>query len=882
MQDAIGHLYHWCAALPKAQYAESRPVFLFEELSTGEIRARVILPKSVDQAVREAQGSAWWKSERLAKQDAAYHAYVALYHARLVNDHLLPLIVYDEAALEAYSEIKKRPSLITVKPQYSPWPAIAAAWRGGSICKRYILSFSSSESSMPPLRMISPVTLPRMLEINLFPTSYSKAKIDVDYEDVDFYESDIMLSENITKLLLYSIYQGRMQHERSGFALLFEPVLDLGNRHQWLEKSSGSRPAITLLEHVGDNEDVGLIRDLQQNGKPHILHGIEQHSVESEEASSGNPTEIAKNEACLKVSTLPKRTDYLHAIPSSNIPPKIGAARYLPLNTCTVDNLPFAYAQLALYIPSIMHHVENALITDHICRNLLASIGFQDRHLVTTAITAPVARESYDYQQLEFLGDCCLKLYTSINLMVLHSNWHEGYLSHQKDHIVSNGNLAVAAGKTGLDQYIITKSFTGNKWRPLYNDDFIKDGLVETRQLSTKTLADVVEALIGAAYLDGGHSRTLTCLETFLPELSWQSLQSCRESLAQAPLPNESTNFPPQFTQLEVLVSHTFVTKSLLVEALTHPSHLGPDITPSYDRLEYLGDSILDFIVTLRIFSHNSSLSTPRMHLLRTALVNANFLAYLCISRSSLVSHNPLPSIRSDSASTTLEAPRLLSIYHFMRHNHSIDLVNAQNRCQARFTQLQPAIRTALECGSSYPWSLLSTLAADKFFSDLIESILAAIYIDSGGSLSKCEKFLSVLGLIPYLERALNEGLRVLHPKEELGVLAGNEKVKYELVVGKDDVGGDVATEGYCINVWVGERQVGAARGSRTRIEAETKAAEEATKVLKEEQMEARRSGRKRHEALESSIADCTDLPIEKQESLLHEDFEDDDDQMNE
>ena len=873
MQDATGHLYHWCAALPKAQYADSRPIFLFEEPSTRDIRARVILPKSVDQGVREADGSAWWKSERLAKQDAAFNAYVALYHAGLVNDHLLPLVVHDEAAIEACSDIEKRPSLVNVRPQYSPWPMIAAAWASGSICHRYVLSFTSNDLSMPPLRMISPVSLPRMEKIQLFPTSYSTITVGVDYEDAECYESDRMLSENITKLLLYSIHQSRMQHERSGFSLLFEPLLEIYDRHQWLERSSGSRSAITLLEHNDINEDIGIVRDLHQHGKPHILHGIEQHCLESEESSFGNAAGIEKAEV-LKVSKLPKRTDYLHAVHSNNTPSKIKAATYLPLNACTVDNLPFAYSQLALYIPSVMHHVENALITDHLCKNLLLPIGFQDYYLVTKAITAPAACESYDYQQLEFLGDCCLKLYTSINLMALHINWHEGYLSHQKDHIVSNGNLAVAAGRTGLDQYIISKSFTGNKWRPLYNDDFIEDVPFETRQLSTKTLADVVEALIGAAFLDGGHPRILACLRTFLSEISWQSLETCRENLAQIPLPNDSTHFPPQLTQLEALVSYTFVTKSLLLEALTHPSHLGPDITPSYDRLEYLGDSILDFIVTLKIFSHHSSLSTPRMHLLRTALVNANFLAFLCIGRSMSISHNPLPPVHSASASPIPEAPRVLSIYHFMRHSYSTDLVNAQNQCQERYTQLQPAIRTALECGSSYPWSLLSALAADKYFSDLIESILAAIYIDSGGSLSKCEEFLSILGLISYLERALNEGLYVMHPKEELGILAGNEKVKYELVIANDEADGDAKMEGYSINVWVGERQVGSAIRSRTRNEAETKAAEEATKLLKEEQAESRRSGHDRQETSEDNVADATDLLNEKQEKLLPEDFE--------
>ena len=39
--------------------------------------------------------------------------------------------------------------------------------------------------------------------------------------------------------------------------------------------------------------------------------------------------------------------------------------------------------------------------------------------------------------------------------------------------------------------------------------------------MSTKTLADVVEALIGAAYLSGGLPKAATCLKIFLPEVPW-------------------------------------------------------------------------------------------------------------------------------------------------------------------------------------------------------------------------------------------------------------------------------------------------------------------------------------------------------------------------
>ena len=68
-------------------------------------------------------------------------------------------------------------------------------------------------------------------------------------------------------------------------------------------------------------------------------------------------------------------------------------------------------------------------------------------------------------------------------------------VSHKKDHIVSNSSLATAAMRVGLDRFIITKPFTGQKWRPLYQGRLVANQPEQSREMSTKILADVVEAL---------------------------------------------------------------------------------------------------------------------------------------------------------------------------------------------------------------------------------------------------------------------------------------------------------------------------------------------------------------------------------------------------
>ena len=96
------------------------------------------------------------------------------------------------------------------------------------------------------------------------------------------------------------------------------------------------------------------------------------------------------------------------------------------------------------------------------------------------------------------------------------------------------------------------------------------------------------------------------------------------------------TDDPSNFAILETLIGHTFVCKRLLLEAVTHPSHLSVPSTPSYQGLEYLGDAILDYLVTTTVFSYGDrsqkALQAQRMHTFPATAVNASFLAFCSLS----------------------------------------------------------------------------------------------------------------------------------------------------------------------------------------------------------------------------------------------------------
>src|SRR5258706_10408399 len=71
--------------------------------------------------------------------------------------------------------------------------------------------------------------------------------------------------------------------------------------------------------------------------------------------------------------------------------------------------------------------------------------------------------------------------------------------------------------------------------------------------------------------------------------------------------------------------------KKLLEEALTHRSYLNEvkEKVPSNERLEFLGDSILSFIVSDHLFTKYPTFNEGKLTNLRSLLVNTKMLADL-------------------------------------------------------------------------------------------------------------------------------------------------------------------------------------------------------------------------------------------------------------
>lgn len=82
--------------------------------------------------------------------------------------------------------------------------------------------------------------------------------------------------------------------------------------------------------------------------------------------------------------------------------------------------------------------------------------------------------------------------------------------------------------------------------------------------------------------------------------------------------------------ELEHIIGYDFKKKDFLVEALTHRSYLNENPKwnlPHNERLEYLGDAVLELIVSESLFKNYKDAPEGKMTVLRAALVNYQMLA---------------------------------------------------------------------------------------------------------------------------------------------------------------------------------------------------------------------------------------------------------------
>lgn len=122
-----------------------------------------------------------------------------------------------------------------------------------------------------------------------------------------------------------------------------------------------------------------------------------------------------------------------------------------------------------------------------------------------------------------------------------------------------------------------------------------------------------------------------------------------------------------EFTKLEKEIGYEFKNKQLLETALTHTSYAYEKKKQSNEKLEFLGDSILEFVSSEYIFHRYPSLKEGEMTKVRASVVCEkslheiammhNFSDFLHLGKSERISKKEVrPAIMADSVEAVIAA----------------------------------------------------------------------------------------------------------------------------------------------------------------------------------------------------------------------------------
>jgi dsRNA-specific ribonuclease len=354
-----------------------------------------------------------------------------------------------------------------------------------------------------------------------------------------------------------------------------------------------------------------------------------------------------------------------------------------------------------------------------------------------------------------------------------------------------------------------------------------------------------VEALIGAAYEHGGFNLGYECAKFFDLGVKWQPLTS-RLAHVQANIPPDTSigiKIPAQIADVESMIGYTFKHKILLIEALTHASYGDNAATISYERLEFLGDSILDMIVTDYLYHAPGKTYSPgHMHIRKSAVVNGHFLAYICLGlkhTSRAVMPQPVTTDEDGELPRNPYARKIefeqgvdeqeIYLWQCLLHSNQ-GVLEDQTNTFTRYEKWREVIQHALENETVFPWAALTRLQAPKFFSDIVEAVIGAVFLDCGGNMGTIKDFLRGIGILPVLERIVADDVDVLHPVSRVAMWASrNDKtVEFEFEHERGDIS--------CVILVDGEEEVRETekfRGKTSQEEVKYAVAEKAIKQFK-------------------------------------------------
>ncbi|KAK7188191.1 hypothetical protein DPSP01_001735 [Paraphaeosphaeria sporulosa] len=418
---------------------------------------------------------------------------------------------------------------------------------------------------------------------------------------------------------------------------------------------------------------------------------------------------------------------------------------YLCPEPLRISALHVPFVAMCYVFPAIIHRVEDYLIALEACQMFDLNIGPALALEATTKDSENSDEHGQEkinfksgmgpnYERLEFLGDCFLKMATSISTFVQQPDENEFEFHVRRMEMLCNKNLfETAVLRTRLVEYIRTATFSRRTWYPTLRLLKGKGAQAGTRAdhhnqviqhgLADKSVADVCEALIGAAFMQHNQRGNwkpgmwdeavkavtkMVMSEDHVME-TWSDYYKAYQ-LPKYQLAEATAAQLDLAAKVEEQHPYHFKYPRLLRSAFMHPSQAFMwEHIPNYQRLEFLGDSLLDQAFVMHLFFNYPEKDPQWMTEHKTPMVSNQFLGAVCVK---------------------------LGFHQHLRQNNA----KLSSEICEYVTQIQEA---ESESGGAVDyWTVVDRVP--KCLADMVEAYVGAIFVDSEFNYSVVQDFFDI------------------------------------------------------------------------------------------------------------------------------------------
>ncbi|XP_039686333.1 endoribonuclease Dicer homolog 2 isoform X2 [Medicago truncatula] len=778
LSSGITLIYLYCSRLPSDGYFKPTPMW-------DKHKGILYLPKSCPIHAIHVQGD-----NKFLKNIACLEACKQLHKIGALTDNLVPSIVVEEAEVEEFGNEPYSEE----QPSYVPFELVNHMSNNSStIYYCYLIELKQNFSydiTVQDIFLATRVELDPEIGCMQFDMCFDRGSLAVNLRyrgNINLSPDQVLLCKRFQVSILGILMNSKMDKESFSekysleddleidYLLLPSIAIEETPSVDWLTISSIHPSKIQCRYHAANIlTEKGfacgcILRNAlictPHNGRTYITAGMMELDGNSPlEVGDGEVTTYKKyfgqkhgiqlrfeHQRLLKARHVFPVKNYCHGYSQAKDRDVSKTFVELPPELCSIIMSPVPLSTLYTFsfIPSIMHRLES----------LLGAYNFKRMHLdycpqnkiqtfkVLEAMTTKSCKETFHYESLETLGDSFLKYAVSQQLFNMYQNHHEGLLSVKREKIICNAALSKLGCDFRLPGFIRNDPFDPKTWIiPGVKSESFK--LEETvfngrkiytrgdRKLKRKVVADVVEALIGAFLSAGGEMAALLFMDWIGIKVNFNIIPYERQFIA---CPDNLVNV--RF--LESLLKYSFRDRSLLVEALTHGSYMLPDVPRCYQRLEYLGDSVLDYLITMHLYRVYPGMSPGQLTDMRSASVNNDCYA--------------MSAIKVQLHKHVLHASQEL-------HKHIVATLD-------KFDD---------QSSSSFGWESEATFP--KVLGDIIESLAGAIFVDSGYDKEAVWK-----SIRPLLEPLVTPDTLTIHPIRELNELCQKMNYTKEKTLSRND-----------------------------------------------------------------------------------------------